>query len=453
MSLSSSRPARNLRLQGRGSKKLVMATCAALSLATLAGCGSSTKSPTAQPGAAKPVQLTFWSWTKNSDNVVAEFNATHKDIHVTFSQTTGGTAGYAKVFAAIKAGNGPDVFNCEYSELPNFVSQGDVQDISKYVTSATASALGSNAMQLTDLDGKTWAVPFDVEPQEFYYRKDLFQKYHLTVPTTWAQFQTDAVALHKADPKAVLINFPTDDATAFAALAWQAGGKWFGTQGSSWTVNLQDQATEKVAAYWQNLINTGVVGTDLSSSPALTANINDGDVIGMLNGPFEAAYLSSGFADESGKWAVAPLPTWDGTPAAGTVGGSSYAVTSNSKNAAAAVEFASWMSTNATAVATRVKGGASSALPADAQMVPVAEKAFTNSAFFGGQDVYAVADQGAGTIKPGWTWGPSMVSTWTAFATPWGKLGKGGTISGALETAQQATVAQMKSAGLNVSNG
>ncbi|WP_042411588.1 ABC transporter substrate-binding protein [Streptacidiphilus carbonis] len=439
----------------RHGRKLAAAACAVLSLTLVAACGSSksgTASTASTGSAAKPTEITFWSWTKNSDAVVAKFNATHTDVHVTYSQITSGTDGYAKIFAAIKAGNGPDLFNCEYSELPNFVSQGDVQDITQYVPAGVTSKFAAGAVQSTTLDGKTWAVPYDVEPQVLYYRKDLFQKYHLTVPTTWDQFKADAVALNKADPKAKLVNFATDDASAFAGLAWQAGAQWFSTQGESWKVNFQDAATLKVASYWQGLIDAGLVGTATTSDPALAADTTAGNVLAQINGPFEAAYLKTGFADQSGKWAVAQLPTWDGTPAAGAVGGSSYAVSKDSKNAAAAAEFATWMSTDADAVATRVQGGASSALPADSAMADVAQKSF-DSSFYGGQDVYALNKQAATTVKTGWTWGPTMVSTWADLATPWGRLGKGGTIAAALKTGQEATVQQIKAAGLSVSNG
>ncbi|MEZ0066825.1 multiple sugar transport system substrate-binding protein [Streptacidiphilus sp. MAP12-20] len=438
----------------RRRRALALAACASLSLVTLTACGSSAKSSNndaANAASGKPVEISFWTWTKNSDKVVAEFNKTHKDVHVTLSKTTGGPAGYAKDFAAIKAGNGPDLFNVEYSELPNFVSQGDVQDISSSVSSATSSAL-STAMPLTTLGGKTWAVPFDIEPTVFYYRKDLFQKYNLTVPTTWDQFKADAAALQKANPKLHLANFPTDDAAMFASLAWQAGAQWFGTSGDSWKVNFTDANTQKVAAYWQGLIDAGQVTTDLSSSPALTAAIGSGNVIGMINGSYEGAYLKPMAPTSAGQWAVAPLPNWDGTPATGTMGGSSYAVSKNSTHAAAAVEFASWMSTNADAVATRVAGGASSALPADPAMADVAQKAF-DASFYGGQDIYAVSKQAATTVKNGWTWGPLMVSTWADFADPWGKVGKGGTISAAVQAAQNQTLSQIKAAGLNVTQG
>ena len=432
----------------RRTRLLALAACATLSLVTVTACGSSASSGSATQSSSQPAEITFWTWTKNADKVVAEFNRTHKDVHVTLSQTVGGTTGYAKDFAAIKAGNGPDLFNVEYSELPNFVAQGDVQDISSQIGSSASAALGT-AMPLTSLGGKTWAVPFDIEPTVFYYRKDLFQKYGLTVPTTWDQFKTDAAALQKAAPGTHLVNFPTDDASVFAAMAWQAGAQWFSTGGDTWKVNFQDPATQKTAAYWQGLIDAGQVSTYLSSSPALTADLNSSKDIGMISGPFEGAYLKTMATSSAGKWAVAPLPTFDGTPAAGAVGGSSYAVSKDSKHAAAAVEFATWMSTDADAVATRVAGGASSALPADPAMDTVAQKSF-DASFYGGQDIYSLNKQAAATIKSGWTWGPLMVSTWADFADPWAKLGKGGTIASALQSAQTQTVSQIKAAGLNV---
>ncbi|MCQ4084997.1 extracellular solute-binding protein [Streptomyces sp. RB6PN25] len=63
-----------------------------------------------------------------------EFNRTHKDVHVTFTEIPSGPPAYQKLFDAIKTGNGPDLFNCGYMYLPQFASQGDVQDISQYIT-------------------------------------------------------------------------------------------------------------------------------------------------------------------------------------------------------------------------------------------------------------------------------------------------------------------------------
>lgn len=416
-------------------------------------CGGSSGSPAgpAHGGSGAPARITYWSWTKNSQQVVDEFNATHKDVHVTFSQIVGGADGYAKIFAAIKAGNGPDVFNCEYTELPQFVAQGDVRDISPYLSAGVRSRFTSGATGLTTLGGRSWAVPVDIEPEMFYYRKDLFRRYHLTVPTTWAQFRATAEALKKADPKAVLANFPTDDYT-IASLSAQAGARWFGTSGNTWKVRFDDPATRKVEDYWQGMVADHLVSTAASTSPALAANQTEGAQIGMIDPPFQAAYLPALLPGQAGKWAVAPLPTWDGTAASGALGGSSTAVSKGSRSAAASARFATWLATNPDAVRTRVAGGTSSALPADPKMADIAAKAFSSS-YFGGQDLYAAFKPAAASLKPGWVWGPTMVNTIPALTDGLGRLGSGGTIADAVASAQAATVRQMKSTGLDVTTG
>ena len=437
----------------RRSTAAAAAVVAASVALCLTACGSSSGSAgtASTGGAAKVTNLTYWSWTKNAQQVVDAFNASHKDVHVTLSVIAGGAVGYAKIFAAIKAGNGPDLFNCEYAELPDFVSQGDVQDISQYVTSDTKAKFASAAIDLTTLGGKSWAVPYDVEPELYYYRKDLFTKYHLTVPTTWAQFQSTAQALKKVAPKAVLANFNTDDPT-ITALSAQAGAHWFSTSGSTWTVNFTDAASQKVASYWQNLIKGGLVSAYASNNPSITADVTAGTQIGMIDPPFEAAYIKTSYADQSGKWAVAPLPTWDGTAATSTLGGSTTTVSKNSKYAAAGAEFATWVATDATAVRTRVTGGTSSALPADPQMADIAQQAF-DASYFGGQDVYSVFKQAATTVTSGQVWGPSMVDTITALTDGLSKVSSGSTIAAAVQAAQQSTVAKLQSAGLSVTAG
>jgi multiple sugar transport system substrate-binding protein len=443
---------------GRRARTALAASTAAAVLVGLSACGSNSPAASTKPVAPAAlaatysgtavVNLNFWSWTLNAQAVVDKFNATHPNIHVTFTQITSGVPGYSKLFDAFKAGNGPDVFNCEYTQLPSFVADGDVQDITPYVDSTLQSELGT-ALPLTKLGGSYWAIPYDVEPQVLYYRKDLFQKYGLTVPTTWDQFAADAKTLRTADPQAHLVNFPADDPSTFAALAWQAGAKWFSTSGDSWNVNLTDPATQKVAAYWQNLVASGGITAGQTSSPAVQADLTNGNLLTYLSGPFEAAYLKGGFAAESGDWAEAPLPTWTGQPGSGTVGGSAYPVSKTTKNTAASLEFAEWMSTNADAVAARSTGGKSTALPADPAMVAVAEQSWDGS-YFGGQDVYAVAKQAATAIVPGWTWAPSISTLWTSMQSPFGKVTTGGTFADSLAPGQSAIVQQLKSAGISV---
>ena len=127
--------------------------------------------------------------------------------------------------AAVKAGNAPDIGQVEFDYLPNFVSQGVVQDISSYVPEAKAK-FPSGLWSLVSPDGKAdYAIPQDAGPMAFYYRKDVFAAAGITTPpATWADFAADAAKIHAHDPNEYIANFPTGNADWFAGLVWQAGG-------------------------------------------------------------------------------------------------------------------------------------------------------------------------------------------------------------------------------------
>ena len=59
------------------------------------------------------------------------------------------------------------------------------------------------------------------------YRKDIFDKYHLAVPTTWAQYAQEAATLHRANPKIYMTDIPPNDPGEFFGLMWQAGARPF----------------------------------------------------------------------------------------------------------------------------------------------------------------------------------------------------------------------------------
>ena len=419
---------------------------ALLGVAMLAACGSGASTPSV-PG--KPVDITFWGWTRGTAQVVQAFNASHKDVHVTFEQIPSGAAGgYAKLFNAAKAGNEPDVFNVEYPMLPSFVSQGVVQNVTSQVRGIT-SDYAPQTIKLTTLGGQNWGLPLDASPQAFFYRKDLFDKYHIAVPKTWDDFRTAAQQLKAADPATRIGSFFTDDPSTLEAMAWQADGRWFGTTSDAWRVNLRDSGTEKVTAYWQQMINDDLVRVQTSFSQAWVASLKQGAVAGYLGAAWGAGALKSALPGESGQWAVAPIPTWDGKAASGMLGGSVFVVGKDSKHVDADIEFSAWATNNAAGMRARISSGISSVFPADPTLIPVAKGGF-NTAFYGGQDIFAVFTAGGASMKSGWIWGPSMDVTNTAIEDTLGKLTAGSTIDQALAAGQDATLADMRTRGLKV---
>ncbi|MFC5800131.1 ABC transporter substrate-binding protein [Streptomyces formicae] len=383
-----------------------------LTLAVLATACGSGSDPASTEGKAdgKPVTLTFWTWTSGAKEATEEFNRTHKDIQIKFSQIPGGPDGYSKISNAIKAGNAPDVTTIEYQALPEFVSQGDLQDLSDLAGDTVRNEFPESVQNLVNLGGKSWAVPFDIAPQILYYRKDLYEKYGVEVPRTWDEFRSAAEKIKKAEPKARIASFGTD-AMMLAALSWQAGAKWFSTEDDAWKVNINDATSQKVAEYWEGMRQGGLVFDYAPYSEEETKSRLDGTTTSILGASWSAGGFSVNMPTLKGKWAAAPMPNW-GTDASGSYGGSSYAVPKGGKNAEAAVEFIKWLTTEPDSMVARIKSqtSPSSTLPANPAMEKVASEAFDTSSYFGGQDLYALAHDQVATIPTGWVWGPVQSS-------------------------------------------
>ncbi|MCT9077952.1 ABC transporter substrate-binding protein [Streptomyces fulvoviolaceus] len=399
------------------------ATVAVAALGLLAtACGSGGDSTdTASDG--KPVTLNYWTWTLGAKSTVEAFNRTHKDIKVKFSEIPSGTEGYSKLANAVKAGNAPDVATIEYQMVPEFASQGNLIDLSEYAGETVKTKFPQSIQDLVTFGGKTWTVPYDAAPQMYYYRTDLFEKYGIEVPGTWDEFKTAAEKVKKKDKNVRLASMPKSDPALLAALAWQAGGKWFSIDGDAWKPGVDDAATNKVATYWDGLIKDDLVQTFTGWSPEETKARASGKTLSFLGASWSAGGMKTSMPDLSGKWAAAPMPNW-GTAAGGNYGGTSYGVLKGSEHTEAATEFITWLTTNKAGVEARLADleSPSSALPANPEMREVAAAKF-DTGYFNGQDIYQLASEQVDAIVPGWTWGPNQMDVYTAIQDETAKSG------------------------------
>ncbi|MFD6876229.1 MULTISPECIES: ABC transporter substrate-binding protein [unclassified Streptomyces] len=426
------------------------AVAAALSLALLASACAGSDAPSTSGGNAaanggKPVTLTYWTWTSGAEAATAEFNRTHTDIQVRFSQIPGGPDGYSKISNAIKAGDAPDVATVEYSMVPEFASQGYLKDLTASSGELVRENFPAGVQNLVTFGGKTWSVPFDATPQVYFYRKDLFEKYGVNVPTTWAEYRVAAERIKAADPAARIGSFPTD-APLQATLSWQAGAKWFRVEGDAWKPEIDDAPSQKVASFWQGMLDDDLVFRHGAGTPEESKSRADGTSVGVIGASWSAGGMVAAMPDLKGKWGVAPIPHW-GTPASGMYGGTSFAVTKGSEHAEAAAEFVKWMTTDPASMRARIGAlkSPSSALPANPAMAEVAARAFDTS-YFGGQDLYALTGAQIATIVPGWTWGPVWGKVGADFKDEAARSG----LAGGLVKAQESAAAAITSRGLGL---
>ncbi|PRY22843.1 ABC transporter substrate-binding protein [Pseudosporangium ferrugineum] len=432
--------------------KRTLAGVLAASLALLAaGCSGSDDPDAGGSAPGGKVALTYWSWAPNMDKVVAEWNAAHPDIQVTVNKQDGGDPAVAKLLTAIKAGSGaPDVMQAEYQKIPTLVSAGAIADIAaetgslkdKFPESAWNSVtLGSEAV---------YGVPQDSGPMMFFYRSDVFDELGVPVPTTWEQYADAARRIHGADKKKYLGTFSANDPGWFSGLAQQAGASWWGVQGDSWSVAINDAATQKVASYWGGLVQEGAIANTPMYTPDWNAALNDGTQVGWLGAVWGPGVLEGNAASTKGKWKVAPLPQWDAAkPANGNWGGSATSVTTQSRNKKAAAQFITWLNTDPAAL---------KALAGTANVYPAANEATSVAltkppAFFANQpDFYTVAADAAKVTNP-FTYGPNVNVAYSAYNDAFGKAAESkqsANFTSALATMQSTTLDDLKNSGFKV---
>lgn len=422
---------------------------AALALTGCSGSGSGPAVPTGGTGSGgTAVDITFWSAIGGMDAVTAKFNATHQNIHVSFTAIpNGGGGGYAKLATAIKAGNGPDVAGFEYPQLPEFAAAGQLQSLTKHLDKASFGKYPESARNLVTFGGQTYGVPYDSAPMIAYYRQDQLKAVGVDkAPATWKEFEVAGKKL-KAKGK-YIASFNPNDPASFVGLAWAAGARWFQPKDDAWQVNFTDSQAEQVAARVQRFINEGIVKVEPSFSDQWNSDLAHSKVVGVFGASWSATGIQK--ATESGKqkgdWIAAPVPTTAGTPSGAYYGGTAWAVTKSSKHVDAASEFAQWLGENPEAI--KARGDAGSAYLAYPGMTAVAKKVFDAGYF--ANDIYSVFDTAYRSVTPDWQWGPDWDISNTALMDAFGKVGSGTTISSALSAAQQRTLTGLKQKGFSI---
>ena len=412
----------------------------------LAGCSATATTPEESSG---PVKLTFTAWDPNMDKIVDVWNKANPDIQVELvSPSENADELVTKWISQNPTGSNPDVVKVEYQSLPALISNGVVVSLDDYTD--VASHYDKAALSLVQFDGATYGVPQDFAPLVFFYRQDIFDAAGLTVPTTWDEYAATARALHAANPSQYLGTFSAGDPGWFAGLTQQAEANWWSAKDDTWTVAVNDDASKKVADYWNGLIDEGVIQSNPFWSTQWNAEMNDGTLAGWISASWAPAQFPNIAADTTGKWAAAPLPAWKaGDTTTGIWGGSAMAVTSNSKHPKEAAEFATWLNTSDEALSMQIS---------DINVYPAATSGRSlpeldaPPAFMPNQpDYYKLIGDIAPSARSFDIWGPDATVTFGAYRDGFSSALQNGTpLADALDTMQTATVDDMKKLGFTV---
>lgn len=436
-------------------RRTVLGGAAALAAGfALAGCGDGGGADGKEPRERKKgqrIQLTFWSWVPGIDKPVDLWNRKNPEVQVKVEKVSAVNGEqYAKMHAAVKAGNPPDLGQIEFPVVPGFLLDNGLLDLAPLGASRYQDKFIGWQWEQSVFGKGVYAIPQASGPMGLFLRQDLFDKWGVRTPRTWDEYETAAKAIRKQG--AWIETFAPTNGNRFAGLAWQAGAAWYTTHGDTWRVHLDDEPTRRVADYWESLVRRGLVKTIPDRQNAWYKDLQTGAIPSWVGASWGDALLAGNAPGTKGKWRTAPLPQWKaGEQAFANWGGSTTAVFAGAHYPKDALEFAVWLNTDPESIALLIDGGYG--FPSARTGYRTADLD-ADKDFFGGQTYSKVfADAGA-HVDTGWRWGPGVDTLYQRLGDAFtDALADGSSFRSVLTKVQGQTVADLKDKGLKVESG
>jgi multiple sugar transport system substrate-binding protein len=216
-----------------------------------------------------------------------------------------------------------DVFSSDVIWTAEFASQKWLYDLTPYMEQKKSDYIEA-ALESVTYDGKIWGSPETTDAAFLYYRTDMVPE----APATWQQVYSEA----KDKGGIVFQGAPYEGLTCdWLELAFAAGGEVLSEDGTKAVID----SPENVAATQTmvDAIKDGAAPKAVTTymEPESLAAFQTGKYAFMRNWPYAYA-LNQKAAKVKGKFAVAPLPTFEGAGAASILGGHNSVISAYSKN-------------------------------------------------------------------------------------------------------------------------
>ena len=292
--------------------------------------------------------ITVWAWDDNYNVKAANeakeiYEANHDDVTVKVVSLSIDDI-VQKLNTSFAAGNYdglPNVVLIEEYRIGSYLEAfpGTLRDLSAIVH--PEDWMPYKLGPLTK-DGKIYGVPFDSAACAMFYRTDLLQQAGYSAQDlqniTWDQYIEIGKNV-KEKTGTSMLQITSGDLTLMKILM-QSAGTWY-VKDDNVTLNIKGNPVMKRALEtYKALMDSGIILT-LPNWDAQVQAIQDSKLATIVDGSWISATIKTA-ADQSGKWAVAPIPRMDkmdGATNASNVGGASWYVIDKVKNADIAESF------------------------------------------------------------------------------------------------------------------
>ena len=251
-----------------------------------------------------------------------------------------------KLTAAMGAGDAPDLMY-----MWNFPAYKDAllpldEMIARDAAEMNLDDIPAGLMNISKIDGKTYAMPIGFTTQVVFYNKDMFAAAGTPEPAagwTWADLRAAAATFRNAETKTY--GYAVDakpDPFDFEQFLWSNGTRYISDDGKTLEGYMNSAEAAEVLDMFADMIKT---------EEAVALNIGDDTPGSALSktgkiAMFQSAMWSKTGIDESGiNYGVAPLPAFGDKPVHSVIGASGLSISANAKDPELAWKFVKFFST------------------------------------------------------------------------------------------------------------
>ncbi|MCC8909243.1 MULTISPECIES: ABC transporter substrate-binding protein [unclassified Curtobacterium] len=162
-----------------------------------AGCSAGSDAAGGDSGDGK-VSMTFWNNSTTGpgkafwQDTVKAFEAKNPNVTIKIQAIQNEDLD-GKLQTALNSNSAPDVFSQRGGgKMAAMVNAGQLLDISDSIGSGAKSGISDGSFKAFELNGKTWAMPTNVDPEGIWYSQDLFEEAGIEgTPTTMDELNAD----------------------------------------------------------------------------------------------------------------------------------------------------------------------------------------------------------------------------------------------------------------------
>lgn len=242
---------------------------------------------------------------------------------------------------------GFDVFMLDVIWVPEFARAGWLLDLSPHVDPTALEAFFPSTVAAARLEGRLWALPWNMNVGLLYYRRDLLDRHGFGPPATYAELAAQARTIRAADPR--LEGYLWQGKQYEGLVVNVLEGLWAnGTDllDESGNVFPDPERAAEVLAAMRDLVATGVspawvmaADEELGRRP-----FGDGRAVFYRGWPYAWDLFERADSPVRGRVGIAALPRHPrGRSAPGSTGGSHLGVHRGTRHPEAAVALARFL--------------------------------------------------------------------------------------------------------------